>query len=136
MQEIFQDNSHFNNLIQTIINTGDMNALFELNSIIITLNKNNQKLNAIDSLSLYYLYCIWMPEGLKKDFHNFNLYIIKDINNILMSFVQNENYNYLENNNTILDQYGNILINIANDIIYKYTNGIYGIEREKKPIYN
>lgn len=134
MLKQFYSNNRFNELAQNILKTGNIDALFELNSIIADLNYNNQKLNNIDTLSLYYIYCIWMPEGLRKDFNILYQYIINDLSNILLPLISQENH-YLKNNTDITDKYNNILIDIANKIIYKYTNGICGLDLKNKFIY-
>lgn len=134
MQEKFYNPEEFNNLVRDILEFGNIDALMHLNSIVATATESHLVLDPIDSLSLYYIYYIWMPADLKKDFQVLETYLIDDLNTIFMLyfFSDGPKANSLKDlrQGELDDLFGNIVVSIADDIIYKYFNGKIGIERD------
>lgn len=112
----------FRKIAKNIVFQGDLHALQELNNVIANLSANCISLNPLDNLILHYIYYVWLPEDLAKDFNNMLSYLTMLDNEMFSIFFEDSG---LEKDPTN-DVFSEYIYNLVLKIIYNYTNGEQG----------
>lgn len=123
----------FRERAREIVFQGNLISLSEINTTVNELFDCNIKLLPLDHLILSYIYHVWMPKDLRDDFKAIKTYLILH-ESLIIQFIAKHGTEGLLDEKRYSDIYMDIIIAIADETIYKYTNRQFGKEREKNPI--
>lgn len=115
-----------------VVFQGDLGALAEINLLINEVADCEIELLPLDKLILSYIYHVWMPMDLKQDFKAMKTWLTLEEYSVFQ-LVQRHGTDPLKSDN-YSDIYGDIIFDIANEVIYRYTDGACGEIRERKNI--